>query len=398
MVVCKYFLKGTCKFGSYCHYEHAVPGDLKGYWNNHSTSILRQSNFGVTQNTNPSSNVQSNVDTATLVKSAVNDMTLAEKGGQWLLSCYAPYKEKSAFPGFEDHSFEEIRCGFYEAKNNGTLDQYKQQLQALYHDVLRKVQAIQNPSQEVIRILQGIYNSSASPLGGSIFPLQSPSSNILSSFKSQPSVSPVSGSIFQDLSRKDNQSIFGGVKEDNYQNNIFSTPHQNVFSTNAKNSSYHREPNPTLNIFANVVPTTSSSVFGDQSAASSGITAVQQNPSSVFNSPTSSRQSVFVSPIPEQGQQFVSTNKNIFMQQHPQQSIFGSLPIGVSSSKPLQSAPEKPVTSQRTRSAQQIVIDESLYSREEELTDEEKKWFLSNDMDILKIPEKPPAYSMCFRP
>lgn len=51
-------------------------------------------------------------------------MTVAEKGGQWLLSCYAPFKEKPAFPGFEDHSFEEIRLGYYEAVKNGTLEQY----------------------------------------------------------------------------------------------------------------------------------------------------------------------------------------------------------------------------------------------------------------------------------
>lgn len=51
-------------------------------------------------------------------------MIVAEKGGQWLLSCYAPFKEKSAFPGFEDHSFEEIRLGYYEAVKNGTVEQY----------------------------------------------------------------------------------------------------------------------------------------------------------------------------------------------------------------------------------------------------------------------------------
>lgn len=61
-------------------------------------------------------------------------MIVAEKGGQWLLSCYAPFKEKSAFPGFEDHSFEEIRLGYYEAVKNGTVEQYVR----LYINFLRR--------------------------------------------------------------------------------------------------------------------------------------------------------------------------------------------------------------------------------------------------------------------
>lgn len=51
-------------------------------------------------------------------------MTVAEKGGQWLFSCYAPYKEKPAFPGFEDTSPEEIRLSYYEAQKNGNIAQY----------------------------------------------------------------------------------------------------------------------------------------------------------------------------------------------------------------------------------------------------------------------------------
>lgn len=80
-----------------------------------STSILRQQTFPA--NTN-------NVDTNTLIRSVQNDMLNIEKGGQWLLSSYAPFKDKSAFPEFEDRSFEEVRLGFYEAKAMGTIEQY----------------------------------------------------------------------------------------------------------------------------------------------------------------------------------------------------------------------------------------------------------------------------------
>lgn len=59
-----------------------------------------------------------------LIKSVVTDMTQAEKGGQWLFSCYAPFKEKPAFPGFEDQSFEELRHGYYEAAKVGSVEQF----------------------------------------------------------------------------------------------------------------------------------------------------------------------------------------------------------------------------------------------------------------------------------
>lgn len=51
-------------------------------------------------------------------------MLNCEKGGQWPLSSYAPFKEKANFPGFEDQSFEEVRLGFYTATTAGTLNQY----------------------------------------------------------------------------------------------------------------------------------------------------------------------------------------------------------------------------------------------------------------------------------
>lgn len=83
-----------------------------------STSILRQQTFpGSTTNAN-------NIDTITLVRSVQNDMINAEKSGQWMLSSYAPFKDKPAFPGFEDKSFEEVRLGFYEAKLMGTIEPY----------------------------------------------------------------------------------------------------------------------------------------------------------------------------------------------------------------------------------------------------------------------------------
>lgn len=96
-----------------CLYHKEFVSDTRQTQN--ATSVLRQQT--------PQANA-SNVDVNVLVRSVTNDMLIAEKGGQWLLSSYAPFKDKPPFAGFEDKSFEEVRLGFYEAQKNGTAEQY----------------------------------------------------------------------------------------------------------------------------------------------------------------------------------------------------------------------------------------------------------------------------------
>ncbi|XP_017768898.1 PREDICTED: nuclear pore complex protein DDB_G0274915-like [Nicrophorus vespilloides] len=140
MVVCKFFLQGTCKFGANCRFEHPV-------------------------NQQPNNGGQAAItDLNTLIRAVQGDMSNAEKGGQWVLTCYAPFKEKPMFPGFEDMSYEEVRVGFYEATKSGTLDAYKQQLQGLLQAALQKIRALQNPSADLVNLLKDIYNS---PVAGS---------------------------------------------------------------------------------------------------------------------------------------------------------------------------------------------------------------------------------------
>lgn len=125
MVLCKYFLQGTCRFGTSCKFDHEINGNHfppNRYTSNlspadlNAVSILRQ----------PQSQPQpqQSNDANVAILAVANDMLAAEKGGQWLLSCYAPFKGKQAFPGFQDSSFEEVRWGFYSARKSGNLEQY----------------------------------------------------------------------------------------------------------------------------------------------------------------------------------------------------------------------------------------------------------------------------------
>lgn len=162
MVVCKYFLQGCCRFGDSCKFEHQINGKISCFshlkinkfvsvldtYNSANklqhNSVLWQSQFGSNQyqyhnpsiyqkinvpvytqnNATNAATTSTNVDTDTLIKSVINDMAAVERGGQWLLSCYGPFKEKPIFPGFDDYCFEEIRSYFYEAIKNGTVEQY----------------------------------------------------------------------------------------------------------------------------------------------------------------------------------------------------------------------------------------------------------------------------------
>ncbi|XP_050311869.1 nucleoporin NUP42-like [Anthonomus grandis grandis] len=320
MVVCKYFLQGTCRYGNYCRYEHQIPAN---YGNDRppSSSILRQPQVdfqGTPQQQPP--NTSTFLDVNTLVKTVAQDMVGAEKGGQWLLSCYAPFKEKALFPGFEDWSPEEVRWGYYEARSANKLEAYKQQLQVMLREAMGKVRALQNPSGEVLKILKEIYNNS-----------------------------PASKNIFAQKAK--NVFSTNTPKE----NNIFATAAQNAFSQNVFNP-----PQPPQNIFA-------------QSQPPQNIFNPPQPPQNVFN-PPQPPQNVFAPPQPSQ---------NIFApSQPPQKNVFPAPPSYSSSS---------------VFGASQQCSDPHLYSKEEELSEEEKNWFLSDTLDIMRIPEKPPTYDMCFK-
>lgn len=50
-------------------------------------------------------------------------MLLAERGGQWPLSCFSPTKDHGCIPDMNDVSPEEVRWEMYQAQKSGTVDQ-----------------------------------------------------------------------------------------------------------------------------------------------------------------------------------------------------------------------------------------------------------------------------------
>ncbi|XP_030764651.1 nucleoporin-like protein amo1 [Sitophilus oryzae] len=424
MVICKYYLQGICKFGSSCYNEHQNPQNYVD--NRQSTSILRQSNFGAPQHIPQPSKPTGNVDLNTLIKAVITDTTGAEKGGQWLLSCYAPYKEKPAFPGFEDTSPEEIRLGFYEAQKNGTLDQYKQQLQGLHQRELAKIRALQNPDKEVINILQCIYNTPPSSYSGTYgensITQASNTGQLVYGAQTNPTYT-LNDNIFN--RQQNNRNIFGGNSKDVFntsqpqaQATLFNSSAANVFSHN-QNNIFNNQVNS--NIFTNTnlqvnntnaaAPQMSGNVFATSSGIFSGGSQnlfSTQNTKNVYGEPPKAL-------LNQQPNIFKPTNQtnniqvqNILTSQQPanlfnsNQNVFGTVPN-------LQETQSIVDTQKYSASifgtqifnvnpvSDQNNIDETLYSKEEELTDIEKKWFESDSIDLMNIPSKPPIYNMCFK-
>ncbi|XP_070162361.1 nuclear pore complex protein DDB_G0274915 isoform X2 [Polyergus mexicanus] len=132
MVICKYYRQGNCRYGQYCQFEHI-------------------NNFG---------NTKTDHNEDDIAVTVAKEVLLAERGGQWLLSCFGPFRDRPIIPGMEDLSPEEVRCEIYEAQKNGIVEQAKLNFQRLCQDMKAKREALKNPTRETIAMLKKILGSS----------------------------------------------------------------------------------------------------------------------------------------------------------------------------------------------------------------------------------------------
>ncbi|XP_017760706.1 PREDICTED: nucleoporin-like protein 2 isoform X2 [Eufriesea mexicana] len=130
MVVCKYYRQGNCRFGQYCQLEHI--------------------------NTFGNNKVDSYNEDEYIVMLVANEIINAERGGQWMLSCFAPFIERPCIPGMEDVSPEEVRWEMYQAQKNGMVEQAKLHFQQMCRDMKTKWDAFKNPTRETLNKLKEI--------------------------------------------------------------------------------------------------------------------------------------------------------------------------------------------------------------------------------------------------
>ncbi|XP_011497531.1 PREDICTED: nuclear pore complex protein Nup98-Nup96-like [Ceratosolen solmsi marchali] len=132
MVLCKFFQQGSCRFGQYCKFEHSFGNRSKTFGDEKNIALM-----------------------------VAEDILNAERGRQWLLSCYGPFKERKCIPGMEDVSPEEVRWEMYQAQKNGTADQINAQFQQMCETMKTKRDALKNPTSAIVQLLEEIQNSGA---------------------------------------------------------------------------------------------------------------------------------------------------------------------------------------------------------------------------------------------
>ncbi|XP_074114438.1 uncharacterized protein LOC141537374 [Cotesia typhae] len=264
MVACKFYQAGNCRFGQSCRFDHI-------------NNFRRQGNEKYGENKSISLGV-------------AEEVLIAERGNQWPLSCFGPFKEQSCIPGFEDISPEEVRWEMYQAEKNNTVEQAKQLFHQLCQEAMSKRNVLKNPIIETAKMLEKLHKGTRDPqqapnnvLRGTLFPSSGifGSQNSTSPFTTR-NFTPTTTSLFSSTATstpsifgsnnfsgtQSGGSIFGGATQPS-----FSQPNSSVFSNNNPGSIFGVPGTGTAsnfgtNTFTSTAPT---NLFTSSAAPSSGI-------------------------------------------------------------------------------------------------------------------------------
>ncbi|XP_063365918.1 nucleoporin NUP42-like [Cydia amplana] len=379
MVVCKYFQEGYCRYGQNCRFEH-VYGSKYSY---HANAPTNQSQ--------PPKQAPGGVTDEQLVQQVQTDVQSALKGGQWLLSCYAPFK-KPNFPGLTDLSAEEARLFIYEAKANNTVEQAVAFMNNLTKETRSKYEQLLTTSPHLLRSL---YNGE--PVSSPFTSGQTPQ-NV---FGQANNASSVFRSAVQDTAK----SIFSQATQ-----NVFGSPpaqNQSIFGVQPQNQSQFG------------AQTQNQSPFGAQTQNQSPFSAQPQSQS------TFGAQNVFGSPTPQsifaQANSSVDPAKSLFAQanspsdpkslfaQATAQSQFGTAPASAFKSPFEQPSPFAQSSAFQTNASnapsnifgqanvfqQTPGNDPAVYSNINDVSPEDLEMFKADSFKLGFIPEMAPPHALC---
>ncbi|KAK3595329.1 hypothetical protein CHS0354_004484 [Potamilus streckersoni] len=431
MVVCKFFLNGTCRYGNKCWNEHPTGGNagymlttqrqLYGHGGGGGGGGYRgggggggggrkqisfRDSFG--QNQNPykwiapdasqkgqgsSSAAQGTLSSAEIVSRLASEMEVWENSKMWPFSSMAYEKETPCIPGFTDLSPEELRLEAYEAQATGNTQAYIQKFASLVNEFMIKRNELKNPTptcrQSLISFIEDCKRQESESSGNGQVSLFSSS---LSTSSSPFGVG--SGNT------GDTQVLFGKPTPYSFSSlGLFGKP----ASTFGQLSSTFGEQQNSFGQQSN---------FGQSSIGQStfGQTSVQAySTSSPFSTPTTLSTSGLFGKGP-------STGATSFSSQEPKTGLFGSGNTGFGSPFGSQQTQNStvfggslfgsPFLSQGQASgntsgfeiqgAQGGVQESSLYTPMDQLTEDEKEQYVSPTFSLGRIPTRPPPRELCF--
>ncbi|XP_077286238.1 uncharacterized protein LOC143911277 [Arctopsyche grandis] len=398
MTVCRFYQQGCCRFGNACRFEHV-------FAQNYSNQGQQQNNpYKVVNNSS-----QANVTTEQLINQVSSDTSAALNGHQWRISSYGPFKCKPNFPGMMDISPEELRYQMYEARTNGVIPQTEAQIAQYLVEATEKLKALTKPSVPIVGVIESVYrnenttdpfttdslnfNQNNSNVFGNNNTLAQPANVFAGAMQSNAS-SSAAGSLFaeaaQNIFQTQPQGVFGGSNafnnpkpaqiETSQNNNFatFNTPEFNQQQNAVFGSNVNQPALNTANVFSQ--PQTGISPAMLFASANNALTApVAPSPSNVFGQPANPTNANVAPP-----DVFGSQAPKPFQMQ-PSNNVFSN-PSNVSN-------PTSNVNPFGTQASAKACPE--LYSKIENLTEEDLAAFKSDVFLRGQIPELPPPLELC---
>ncbi|CAH0589303.1 unnamed protein product [Chrysodeixis includens] len=355
MVVCKFFQQGYCRFGKNCRYEH-IYGSKYSYHANAPAAAPAPA---------PVAQQPGGVTDEQLVNQVQSDIQAVLRGGQWIHSCYSPFKDKPySFPGLTDLSPEEARLFMYEAKKNNTLGDALNFMNELDKTTKQKYAQMLQPNVAIIKVLRSLYKGeyASSPFG--ITQESNAGQNVFASNNTASSIfrSAVQAAPMNPQSPNNAQSIFSQA-----QKSIFNTPPsqpmdaaKDLFAS-ANNTNVFGPSAPPTNIFQ-------TQPNQDMAAKSIFASAVQNN----FNTINQSNAASIFAAANQNTSPF--SQSNVFQPSPTPGPVFGQ-----QSKAPLQSDP-------------------GVYSMVDDLAEEDLQAYKGDSFQLGFIPDRPPPYELCMAP